>query len=79
MIKQLETSLCFHGGALYDYIGTDFALLEEIEKVIDADVLDAWFNPSPRALKNIDELNDQIKCLIQVILANYELPDANAE
>jgi histidinol-phosphate/aromatic aminotransferase/cobyric acid decarboxylase-like protein len=55
MIKQLETSLCFHGGALYDYIGDDFAQLDQLNQVIDADVLDAWFDPSPRAIHALSE------------------------
>jgi histidinol-phosphate/aromatic aminotransferase/cobyric acid decarboxylase-like protein len=55
MIKQLETPVCFHGGALYDYVGDDFSRLDQLNQVIDADVLDAWFDPSPRALQALSE------------------------
>lgn len=40
----------FHGGALYEAIGTDFANLERADQMINADVLDAWFDPSPRVI-----------------------------
>jgi histidinol-phosphate/aromatic aminotransferase/cobyric acid decarboxylase-like protein len=42
---------CFHGGAFFDAIGTGFDRLERRHDVINADVLDAWFPPSPRVLK----------------------------
>lgn len=43
----------FHGGALYEAIGTDFANLERADQVINADVLDAWFDPSPRVVDTL--------------------------
>lgn len=42
---------CFHGGAFFDAIGTDFNQLERRHEIINADVLDAWFPPSPGVLK----------------------------
>lgn len=41
---------CFHGGRFFDAIGDEFDALERRHGVINADVLDAWFPPSPRVL-----------------------------
>jgi histidinol-phosphate/aromatic aminotransferase/cobyric acid decarboxylase-like protein len=41
---------CYHGGAFFEAIGDDFATLDRAADVINADVLDAWFPPTPRAL-----------------------------
>jgi histidinol-phosphate/aromatic aminotransferase/cobyric acid decarboxylase-like protein len=41
---------CYHGGAFFEAIGDDFATLERSRTVINADVLDAWFPPSPIAI-----------------------------
>jgi histidinol-phosphate/aromatic aminotransferase/cobyric acid decarboxylase-like protein len=57
VVMQINTSRCFHGGALYGIIGDDFNNIEEIESVIDADVLDAWFEPSPNA---VDALSSRL-------------------
>jgi len=38
---------CYHGGAFFDAIGSEFNNLDKKENIINADVLDAWFNPSP--------------------------------
>ena len=43
-------AVCRHGGAFFDAIGTGFETLERREGIIGADVLDAWFPPSPRVL-----------------------------
>ncbi len=40
----------FHGGAFFEAVGVEFDRLEERDEVINADVLDAWFPPSPLAL-----------------------------
>ncbi|MBE0658441.1 MAG: histidinol-phosphate aminotransferase family protein [Bryobacteraceae bacterium] len=40
----------FHGGAFFEAIGVDLRQLERSAGVISADVLDAWFDPSPRVL-----------------------------
>ncbi|MCE9635697.1 MAG: histidinol-phosphate aminotransferase family protein [Planctomycetes bacterium] len=39
---------CAHGGAFFDAIGDSFDDLSRRRDVINADVLDAWFPPSPR-------------------------------
>jgi histidinol-phosphate/aromatic aminotransferase/cobyric acid decarboxylase-like protein len=38
---------CFHGGAFWEAIGDSFDTLERRADVINADVLDAWFDPAP--------------------------------
>jgi histidinol-phosphate/aromatic aminotransferase/cobyric acid decarboxylase-like protein len=44
---------CFHGGAFFDAIGVTFDDLSRRRDVINADVLDAWFPPSPRIVAAI--------------------------
>lgn len=39
---------CYHGGAFFEAIGEEFKDLSKNEMIINADVLDAWFPPSPR-------------------------------
>ncbi|MEW5883853.1 MAG: histidinol-phosphate transaminase [Armatimonadota bacterium] len=39
-----------HGGRFFEELGVDFAHLERRAKVVNADVLDAWYDPSPRVL-----------------------------
>jgi histidinol-phosphate/aromatic aminotransferase/cobyric acid decarboxylase-like protein/GNAT superfamily N-acetyltransferase len=46
---------CFHGGAFFDAIGPKFNSLERSRMVINADVLDAWFPPSPKVLAALQE------------------------
>jgi histidinol-phosphate/aromatic aminotransferase/cobyric acid decarboxylase-like protein/GNAT superfamily N-acetyltransferase len=41
---------CFHGGTFFGAIGVNFEHLERSAKIINADVLDAWFDPSPKVL-----------------------------
>ena len=50
-IKKSTSS--FHGGAFFDAIGDDFQSLERSQEIINADVLDAWFSPSPKVVKSI--------------------------
>jgi histidinol-phosphate/aromatic aminotransferase/cobyric acid decarboxylase-like protein len=38
---------CHHGGAFFEAIGEDFETLDRQHAVINADVLDAWFDPAP--------------------------------
>lgn len=46
---------CFHGGAFFDAIGPRFDHLERHRDIINADVLDAWFPPSPQVLAALSE------------------------
>jgi histidinol-phosphate/aromatic aminotransferase/cobyric acid decarboxylase-like protein len=43
-------SSCYHGGAFFNAIGPEFNHLERRHSVIAADVLDAWFPPSPKVI-----------------------------
>jgi histidinol-phosphate/aromatic aminotransferase/cobyric acid decarboxylase-like protein len=52
---------CFHGGAFFDAIGTGFDSLERRASIISADVLDAWFPPSPKV---VETLKDHLPWLI---------------
>jgi len=53
---------CFHGGAFFDAIGPRFDALERHRQIINADVLDAWFPPSPQVLAT---LHDQLPWLLR--------------
>ncbi|MBL8725221.1 MAG: histidinol-phosphate aminotransferase family protein [Planctomycetes bacterium] len=52
----------FHGGASFDAIGTDFGDLERRHQVVDADVLDAWYEPAPAVLAT---LRDHLAWLVK--------------
>ena len=45
-----QPAKCFHGGAFFGAIGTEFDRLERRHEIINADVLDAWFPPSPKVV-----------------------------
>jgi histidinol-phosphate/aromatic aminotransferase/cobyric acid decarboxylase-like protein/GNAT superfamily N-acetyltransferase len=57
-----KSPCCFHGGAFFDDIGTDFETLERKDRIVNADVLDAWFPPSPAAL---NALRDHLPWLMR--------------
>lgn len=46
---------CYHGGSFFKAIGEDLQTLDKAIQIINADVLDAWFPPSPNVLKAIHE------------------------
>jgi histidinol-phosphate/aromatic aminotransferase/cobyric acid decarboxylase-like protein len=46
---------CFHGGAFFDAVGTGFDSLERRASIISADVLDAWFPPSPKVVATLQD------------------------
>jgi histidinol-phosphate/aromatic aminotransferase/cobyric acid decarboxylase-like protein len=46
---------CFHGGSFFNAIGPRFDHLERSQTIINADVLDAWFPPSPKVLAALEE------------------------
>ena len=52
-MKALKSA--FHGGAFFDAIGREFDDLSGIPKVINADVLDAWFPPAPAVVDALEE------------------------
>ncbi len=47
---------CYHGGKSFEAIGSEFNQLHHRDKIINADVLDAWFPPSPRVIDALQEL-----------------------
>lgn len=53
---------CYHGGAFFDEVGVDFRSLELRHAIINADVLDAWFPPSPTV---VDALNRDLDWLLR--------------
>lgn len=50
---MIMSKRAYHGGAFFNAVGDDFSSLERSENVINADVLDAWFPPTPKALEKI--------------------------
>ena len=50
-----KPATCFHGGAFFSAIGERFEALARKEAIINADVLDAWFPPSPRVTAVLQE------------------------
>ena len=50
-----KPACCFHGGASIDAIGRNFDTLERGSSIVNADVLDAWFPPSPKVLDTLRE------------------------
>jgi histidinol-phosphate/aromatic aminotransferase/cobyric acid decarboxylase-like protein len=49
-MNRSGTPTCYHGGAFFSAIGPEFNHLERRHDIIAADVLDAWFPPSPRVI-----------------------------
>lgn len=50
-----DSAPAYHGGASFDAIGRGFDNLGRAREVIAADVLDAWFPPSPKAMDALSE------------------------
>ncbi|MGV3529221.1 MAG: aminotransferase class I/II-fold pyridoxal phosphate-dependent enzyme [Flavisolibacter sp.] len=46
---------CYHGGSFFEAIGEDLQTISNASNVINADVLDAWFPPSPRVIAALQE------------------------
>jgi len=57
-----KPAACFHGGAFFDAIGPTFDTLDRRHAIVNADVLDAWFPPSPAVL---DALNAHLPWLLR--------------
>ena len=57
-----KPAACFHGGAFFEAIGANFDALNRRHSIINADVLDAWFPPSPKVL---DTLREHLPWLLQ--------------
>jgi histidinol-phosphate/aromatic aminotransferase/cobyric acid decarboxylase-like protein/GNAT superfamily N-acetyltransferase len=50
-----RAAVCYHGGAFFQAIGEGFEDLGRRNAIINADVLDAWFDPSPRVTEALRE------------------------
>jgi histidinol-phosphate/aromatic aminotransferase/cobyric acid decarboxylase-like protein len=50
-----KPATCFHGGTFFKAIGERFDTLERKDTIINADVLDAWFPPSPKVLDALQQ------------------------
>ena len=46
---------CFHGGAFFGAVGEQFDDLSKAREIINADVLDAWYEPAPAVLEKLKE------------------------
>lgn len=51
----LKGARCEHGGGFFKSVGEELLTLEKSRDVISADVLDAWFDPSPDAVAAVSE------------------------
>ena len=76
----------YHGGAFFNAIGNEFTTLKKAKDIISADVLDAWFDPSPKVLSKIKEhlpfsikTSPPTQCegLIKTIAKTRKVPQAN--
>jgi histidinol-phosphate/aromatic aminotransferase/cobyric acid decarboxylase-like protein/N-acyl-L-homoserine lactone synthetase len=54
-VPFFEEGACFHGGAFFEAIGETFESLDRSTRVINADVLDAWFPPAPGVVGALQE------------------------
>ncbi|HSL29513.1 MAG TPA: aminotransferase class I/II-fold pyridoxal phosphate-dependent enzyme, partial [Anaerolineales bacterium] len=54
-IRFHQTDLVYHGGAFFEAIGDEFDCLERKAEVINADVLDAWFDPAPQVTEALTQ------------------------
>ena len=54
-VSITKSAPSFHGGAFFNAIGTDFSSLQKSKEIINADVLDAWFPPSPKVMDALQE------------------------
>lgn len=59
---------CYHGGSFFKEVGENLQTLEKAKQVINADVLDAWFPPSPKVLS---ALQTHLPWLIQTSPPTY--------
>jgi histidinol-phosphate/aromatic aminotransferase/cobyric acid decarboxylase-like protein len=57
LVKEpvIKETNCYHGGKFFSAIGEDFKTLDKSKYIINADVLDAWFDPSPKVMESLTE------------------------
>ncbi|MBK3519368.1 aminotransferase class I/II-fold pyridoxal phosphate-dependent enzyme [Carboxylicivirga marina] len=53
-ISFFKPANCYHGGSSFEAIGNEFDALHRKENIINADVLDAWFDPSPKVISALE-------------------------
>jgi len=53
---------CYHGGSFFEAVGDEFKTLGRLETIIAADVLDAWYPPSPGAVAAVGEHLPRLLC-----------------
>lgn len=49
------SSHAYHGGASFEAIGVTFESLDSRASVVDADVLDAWYDPAPGVISSLSQ------------------------
>lgn len=54
-IDFFKPANCYHGGAFFNAIGTEFDNLYKRRNIINADVLDAWFDPAPQLINELEK------------------------
>jgi histidinol-phosphate/aromatic aminotransferase/cobyric acid decarboxylase-like protein len=54
-MEFVKGDTCFHGGAFFKAIGEEFDDLDRRHDIINADVLDAWYPPSPRVIEALQK------------------------
>jgi histidinol-phosphate/aromatic aminotransferase/cobyric acid decarboxylase-like protein len=54
-IPFFKPACCFHGGEFFQAIGAGFDTLGRRHDIVNADVLDAWFPPSPSVVEALRE------------------------
>lgn len=55
MTRLTQVGACYHGGTFFKAVGEEFDALERRQQIIAADVLDAWFPPSPKVIAALEE------------------------
>ncbi|MFC1698757.1 aminotransferase class I/II-fold pyridoxal phosphate-dependent enzyme [Candidatus Omnitrophota bacterium] len=46
---------CYHGGTFFKAVGEEFDNLDRRNNIINADVLDAWYPPSPKVIRALQQ------------------------
>jgi histidinol-phosphate/aromatic aminotransferase/cobyric acid decarboxylase-like protein/GNAT superfamily N-acetyltransferase len=54
-IDFYQPANCYHGGEFFDAIGNEFDNLNNRKNIINADVLDAWFDPAPQLISELEK------------------------
>jgi len=83
---MIKKQAAYHGGQFFTAVGSDFSTLIKSQNIINADVLDAWFDPSPKVLKKVKQFLPYIlktsppthsEGLIQTISKYRDVPTQN--